>query len=71
MVISHVKKLVVHLIFLIFLKGDHVLLPLWQDGNVIRKLFEVDEVSHQFQQGRCIISETVYTVKPICQQKKK
>lgn len=52
-------------------KGDRVLLPLWQDGNIMHKLFEVDEVSHRFQQGRCIIEKTIYTVKPICQQKKK
>lgn len=52
-------------------KGDHVLLPYLQGGDIIDKFFEVDEISHQFQQDRCIIAKTVYTVKPICQRKKK
>lgn len=52
-------------------KGDHVLLPYFQGGDIIDKFFEVSEIAHQFQQDRCIISKTVYTVKPICQRKKK
>ena len=52
-------------------KGDRVLLPYLQYGEIIDTFFEVDEISHQFQKDRCIIAKTVYTVKPICQRNNK
>ena len=52
-------------------KGDHVLLPYLHGGDIIDKFFEVSEISHQFQQDRCIIAKTIYTVKHICPRKKK